>query len=136
MEVGHPVLTGSQAPQIIPVSITCDFIVLLVKATLATIRPHTSWTRMVTHDMAHLITGCINLLIFKLTNSTGFLVMVPSMRHSQIVTNLMSKCLKNISATFPKSFRLTDCVHMRIKLGESPKSRILTKLGWIDPSMG
>ena len=31
---------------------------------------------------------------------------------------------------------LTDCVHMRLKLGETPKSRILTKLGWIDLSMG
>ena len=31
-----------------------------------------------------------------------------------------------------KQFDLTDCVHMRLKLGESPKSRILTKLGWID----
>ena len=30
---------------------------------------------------------------------------------------------------------LTDCVHMRLKLGESPKSRILTKLGWIDQLM-
>ena len=31
--------------------------------------------------------------------------------------------------------QLTDCVHMRLKLGESPKSRILTKLGWIDQLM-
>ena len=31
---------------------------------------------------------------------------------------------------------LTDCVHMRLKLGESPKSRILTKLGCISQLMG
>ena len=30
---------------------------------------------------------------------------------------------------------LTDCVHMRLKLGESPKSWILTKLSWIDQLM-
>ena len=33
------------------------------------------------------------------------------------------------------NFVLTDCVHMRLKLGESLKSRILTKLGWISQLM-
>ena len=41
----------------------------------------------------------------------------------------------NDMKSWPTTLRhihLTDCVHMRLKLGESPKSRILTKLGWID----
>ena len=31
---------------------------------------------------------------------------------------------------------LTEAVHMRLKIGEPSKSRILTKLGQINPSMG
>ena len=32
--------------------------------------------------------------------------------------------------------KLTEGVHVRLKIGEPSKSRILTKLGWIDQSMG
>ena len=47
--------------------------------------------------------------------------------------NLAKKTKCHIcSKSYKRSRALTDCVHMRLKLGESPKSRILTKLGWIN----
>ena len=51
---------------------------------------------------------------------------------SNFVSLILSKKLIVLLAIIVMFTVLTDCVHMRLKLGESPKSRILTKLGWID----
>ena len=75
-------------------------------------------------------------MIFSLTHHLESLCYLDFQNELTLVQPATSVISLDLAPTILDIAGLTEGVHVRLKIGEPSKSRILTKLGWIDPSMG